>query len=53
MTLVMDKEKVPEKVVMKELVNEFKAVELPHQKIVKKLTEISNKSPLATFFMRP
>jgi len=48
--LVFDKEKVPEKVVMKHLEKEFKPVELPHLKIVTKLGLISNKSPLARAF---
>ncbi len=45
-----DKEKVPEKVVIKGLENEFKPAEMPHQKIIKKLTLISNQSSLARFF---
>jgi hypothetical protein len=48
--LVFDKEKVPEKVTMKGLEKEFKPAEMPHQKITKKLTEISNNSSLARFF---
>jgi hypothetical protein len=48
--LVFDKEKVPEKEIIKGVENEFKPAEMPHQKIVKKLTEISNKSSLARFF---
>ncbi len=48
--LVFDKEKVPEKVLIKDLENEYKPAELPHQKIVAKLTTISNKSSLALFF---
>ncbi|MFH1113625.1 MAG: cytochrome c3 family protein [Pseudomonadota bacterium] len=50
MSLVFDKEKVPEKVVMKHLEKEFKPAELPHLKIVTKLGLISNESPLARSF---
>ncbi|MDQ7781571.1 MAG: cytochrome c3 family protein [Desulfomonilaceae bacterium] len=50
MSLVFDKEKVPDKVVMKHLEKEFKPVELPHVKIVTKLGVISNKSSLARAF---
>lgn len=48
--LVFDKERVPEKVVIKSLEKEFKPADLPHQKIVTRLTEISNRSPLARVF---
>ena len=48
--LVFDKNKVPEKVVMKQLSKEFKPADLPHLKIVTKLGKISNESSLARWF---
>jgi hypothetical protein len=48
--ITFDKDKIPEKPVIKSLAREFKPVELPHWKIIKKLTEISNKSTLARAF---
>ena len=39
--LVFDKEQVPENLAIKLLEKEFKPAEFPHQKIVAKLTEIS------------
>lgn len=48
--LEFNKEKVPEKQAIKDLAKEFQPAELPHLKIVKKLTMISNNSPLATAF---
>ena len=45
-----DKEKVPEKVTIKVLEKEFKPAEMPHQKILQKLTSISNENSLARFF---
>ena len=48
--LVFDKDKVPEKVEIKILAKEFKPVNLPHQKIVAKLTKTSNDSSLARVF---
>jgi hypothetical protein len=48
--LVFDKEKVPEKLEIKTLAKEFKPVNFPHQKIVAKLTSISNDSSLARVF---
>lgn len=48
--LVFDKEKVPEKLEIKQLEKEFKPADMPHQKIVKKLTLLSNNSPLARVF---
>lgn len=45
-----DKEKVPEKVLIKVLEKEFKPAEMPHQKIMKKLTAISNENLLARSF---
>jgi hypothetical protein len=49
-SLVFDKEKVPEKLEIKLLEKEFKPAHLPHQKIVAKLTTISNESSLARVF---
>jgi hypothetical protein len=48
--LEFDKEKVPEKVNIKVLEKEFKPAEMPHQKIIKSLTAISNDNSLARFF---
>ncbi len=48
--LVFDKEKVPADLKIKVLEKQFKPAAFPHQKIVKKLTEISNKSELARVF---
>jgi Class III cytochrome C family/Outer membrane cytochrome MtrC/MtrF-like, domains II/IV len=45
-----DKNKVPEKVVIKALAKEYKPAEMPHQKIITKLTAISNENSLARFF---
>lgn len=45
-----DKERVPEKVKIEKLAKEYQPSEMPHQKITKKLTEISNKSSLARVF---
>jgi len=44
------KEKVPEKLEIKTLEKEFKPANLPHQKIVTKLTTISNENALARVF---
>lgn len=49
-SLVFDKEKVPEKLEIKTLEKEFKPANLPHQKIVTKLTTISNENALARVF---
>lgn len=48
--IVFDKEKVPEKVQIKILEKEFKPADFPHQKVVAKLTTISNESSLARVF---
>ncbi len=48
--LATDKEKVPEKVQMKELGKDYNPAELPHMKIVNRLTTISNESSLARWF---
>lgn len=48
--LTFDKERVPEKLAIKILEKEFKPAELPHQKIVAKLTAISNQNSLARVF---
>jgi hypothetical protein len=48
--LEFDKEKVPEKALIKVLEKEFKPADMPHQKIIKKLTVISNESSLARVF---
>ena len=48
--IVFDKEKVPEKIQIKILEKEFKPADFPHQKIVAKLTKISNESSLARVF---
>lgn len=48
--LVFDKEKVPEKLEIKALEKEFKPAALPHQKIVARLTTISNENSLARVF---
>lgn len=42
--------KVPEKVTIKVLENEYEPSTFPHRKIIKKLIEISNKSKIATYF---
>jgi hypothetical protein len=49
-SLVFDKDKVPEKLQIKTLEKEFKPADFPHQKIVAKLTKISNESSLAKVF---
>jgi hypothetical protein len=49
-SLVFDKEKVPEKLLIKTIEKEFKPADFPHQKIVAKLTKISNESSLARVF---
>ena len=49
-SLVFDKDKVPEKLQIKILEKEFKPADFPHQKIVAKLTKISNESSLAKVF---
>jgi hypothetical protein len=49
-TLDLDKEKFPEKVMIKGLEKEFKAVDFPHAKIANKLNLISNESSLARSF---
>lgn len=49
-SIVFDKEKVPEKLQLKSLEKEFKPADLPHQKIVAKLTVFSNESSLARVF---
>ncbi len=48
--LVWDKEKVPEKLQLDVISKEYKPAELPHQKIIGKLTTISNNSSLARWF---
>lgn len=49
-SIVFDKEKVPEKIQIKSLEKEFKPADLPHQKIVAKLTALSNQNSLARVF---
>ncbi len=49
-SIVFDKEKVPEKVQIKSLEKEFKPADFPHQKIVARLTVLSNESSLARVF---
>jgi hypothetical protein len=49
-SLVFDKDKVPEKLSIKALEKEFKPADFPHQKIVARLTKISNESSLARVF---
>ena len=48
--VVFDKEKVPERILVKTIEREFKPAEFPHGKIVGSLTRISNESPLAKSF---
>lgn len=48
-----DKEKVPEKLLIKVLEKEYKPAEFPHLKIVNKLLTIANDSSLARFFHTP
>jgi hypothetical protein len=48
--LFWDKEKVPEKLQIKTVEREFKPADMPHLKIVNKLTAISNGSSLARWF---
>ncbi|MBI5252067.1 MAG: cytochrome c3 family protein [Desulfomonile tiedjei] len=48
--LLFDKEKVPEKLLIKTLEKEFKPADFPHQKIMAKLSRISNESSLARVF---
>lgn len=45
-----DKEKVPDKLLVKSLEKQFKPAELVHQKIIKKLVTISNTNSLARTF---
>jgi len=45
-------EDIPEKVMIKTLADKYEAVELPHRKIVKKLTEGMDKNKMASFFHR-
>jgi hypothetical protein len=45
-----DKEKVPEKVLIKTLEKDYKPADMQHQKMIKKLTLISNENSLARFF---
>ena len=49
-TLTTDKEKFPEKVVIKSLEKEFQPVDFAHSKIANKLNSISNDSTLASTF---
>ncbi|MDA8406461.1 MAG: cytochrome c3 family protein [Deltaproteobacteria bacterium] len=49
-TLTTDKEKFPEKVIIKNLEKEFQPVDFIHAKIANKLTTISNESTLARTF---
>jgi Class III cytochrome C family/Outer membrane cytochrome MtrC/MtrF-like, domains II/IV len=49
-SLVFDKDKVPEKLQIKTVAKEFKPADFPHQKIITKLTKISNDSSLARVF---
>ncbi len=49
-TLTTDKEKFPEKVVIKSLEKEFQPVDFAHSKIANKLNSISNDSTLARTF---
>ncbi len=48
--IVLPKEKVKEEVAIKHIEKEFEPVKMPHYKIAKKLTDISNTSRLATYF---
>jgi hypothetical protein len=48
----LDSMKIPENVTVKILEKEYEASVFPHLKIIKKLTEISNKSEIATYFHR-
>ncbi len=48
--LEFDKEKVPDKLVVKSLEKQFMPVDLVHQKIIKKLVTISNSNSLARTF---
>jgi hypothetical protein len=50
MALVFDKEKVPEKAEMKAIEKDYKPANMPHQKIMAKLTAISNDSSLGRVF---
>lgn len=45
-----DKERVPDKILVKTIEKEFKPADFPHAKIVAKLSKISNESPLAKAF---
>ncbi len=45
-----DKEDIPQKVVIKELMNKYQAVEFPHGKIVAKLVENIKDNKMATYF---
>ena len=49
-TLSLDKDKFPDKVTIKGLEKEFKAVDFPHAKIANKLNSISNDNSLARTF---
>ena len=48
--LISDKKKVPEKLQIRTVGKEFKPAEMPHLKIINKLTSISNDSSLARRF---
>lgn len=48
--LTFDKERVPEKILIKTLEKEFKPAEFAHAKIVTNLTKVSNQSSLAKAF---
>ncbi len=48
----LNSQKIPENVTVKILEKEYEACVFPHLKIVKKLTEVSNKSEVATYFHR-
>lgn len=51
--LSLDKEKVPEKVMIKTIEKEFKPVDFPHAKIANKLNSYCNNSSLARTFHAP
>ncbi|MCS7203673.1 MAG: hypothetical protein NZ809_04425 [Thermodesulfovibrio sp.] len=46
----LEKNKIKEEVLIKHLEKDFEPVKMPHYKIIRKLTDISNQSKLATYF---
>jgi len=49
-SFTVSSDKVKEEVIIKHIEKEFEPAKIPHYKMVKKLTDISNKSSMATYF---